>query len=188
MMSVADGMPCYRAKWHARLKIVIGHFCPHGFLVLRGAFPLRGFGKPPGPKSPKKRGKITTFPDSVRLLTMGKSAPKKEKWLQKCIFFFAFFPQFRGSDRGGEFCNFSPFFEDCPLRGKRLVILISQTNSLYLYGKFGQPPLGLSSQDKFDHDKGQKSAVSGRRLHWRLSTGFFAFSPVSMCNLVWRIP
>ena len=33
-------------------------------------------------------------------------------------------------------------------------------------------------QDKFDHDKGQKSAISGRRLHWRLSTGFFAFSPV----------
>ena len=31
------------------------------------------------------------------------------------------------------------------------------------------------SQDKFDHDKGQKSAISGRRLHWRLSTGFFAF-------------
>ena len=30
-------------------------------------------------------------------------------------------------------------------------------------------------QDKFDHDKGQKSAISGRRLHWRLSTGFFCF-------------
>ena len=27
----------------------------------------------------------------------------------------------------------------------------------------------------FDHDKGQKSAISGRRLHWRLSTGFFCF-------------
>ena len=33
-------------------------------------------------------------------------------------------------------------------------------------------------QDKFDHDKGLKSAISGRRLHWRLSTGFFAFSPI----------
>ena len=43
-------------------------------------------------------------------------------------------------------------------------------------------------QDKFDHDKGQKSAISGRRLHWRLSTGFFAFSPVFMCNLVRRAP
>ena len=30
-------------------------------------------------------------------------------------------------------------------------------------------------QDKFDHDKGQKSAISGRRLHWRLSTGFLPF-------------
>ena len=46
-------------------------------------------------------------------------------------------------------------------------------------------------QDKFDHDKGQKSAISGRRLHWRLSTGFFAFFPVFVCNLdeppkIWR--
>ena len=39
-------------------------------------------------------------------------------------------------------------------------------------------------QDKFDHDKGQKSAISGRRLHWRLSTRFCAFSPVFICNLV----
>ena len=30
-------------------------------------------------------------------------------------------------------------------------------------------------QDKFDHDKGQKSAIPGRRLHWRLSTGFLVF-------------
>ena len=43
------------------------------------------------------------------------------------------------------------------------------------------PPFTISihnvNQDTFDHDKGQKSAISGRRLHWRLSTGFFAFSP-----------
>ena len=43
-------------------------------------------------------------------------------------------------------------------------------------------------QDKFDHDKGQKSAISGRRLHWGLSTGFFASSPVFMCNLARRAP
>ena len=43
-------------------------------------------------------------------------------------------------------------------------------------------------QDKFDHDKGQKSAISGRRLHWRLSTGFFALSPGFVCNLVRRAP
>ena len=41
-------------------------------------------------------------------------------------------------------------------------------------------------QDQFDHDKGQKYAISGRRLHWRLSTGFFALSPGFMCNLVRR--
>ena len=46
----------------------------------------------------------------------------------------------------------------------------------------------LENQDTFDHDKGQKSAISGRRLHWRLSTGFFAFSPGSLCNLVRRAP
>ena len=44
------------------------------------------------------------------------------------------------------------------------------------------------SQDQFDHDKGQKSAISGRRLHWRLSTGFFALSPGFMRNLVRRAP
>ena len=43
-------------------------------------------------------------------------------------------------------------------------------------------------QDKFDHDKGQKSAISGRRLHWRLSTGSFAFSLVFMCKLARRAP
>ena len=48
---------------------------------------------------------------------------------------------------------------------------------------------GNICQEKFDHDKGQKSAISGRRLHWRLSTGFFfASSPVFMCNLVRRAP
>ena len=39
----------------------------------------------------------------------------------------------------------------------------------------GHSGLLLKCQDKFDHDKGQKSAISGRRLHWRLSTGFFCF-------------
>ena len=32
------------------------------------------------------------------------------------------------------------------------------------------------SQDAFDHDRGQKSAISGRRLHWIFlifSSGFF---------------
>ena len=57
-------------------------------------------------------------------------------------------------------------------------------------GIFGIPPESPSciGQDKFDHVKGQKSAISGCRLHWRLSTGFFAFSPVFTCNLVRRTP
>ena len=42
-------------------------------------------------------------------------------------------------------------------------------------------------QDTFNHDKGQKSGISGRRLHWIF---FFLFSPVDfspgfcVCNLV----
>ena len=36
----------------------------------------------------------------------------------------------------------------------------------------------IKCQDKFDHDKGQKSAISGRRLHWTLSTGFLLFSSI----------
>ena len=45
----------------------------------------------------------------------GEKLPKNYKI---CIFgvifplFGANFPHFRGSDRGGEFCNFSPFFGD----------------------------------------------------------------------------
>ena len=38
-------------------------------------------------------------------------------------------------------------------------------------------------QDKFDHDKGQKSAISGRRLHWRLSTGFFLLFLQYLCAI-----
>ena len=52
--------------------------------------------------------------------------------------------------------------------------------------------------DTFDHDKGQKSAISGRRLHWIFfefsPVDFLRFSPGSLCNLVfgngrktWRI-
>ena len=46
----------------------------------------------------------------------------------------------------------------------------------------------LFLKEASDHDKGQKSAMLGCRLHWRLSTEFFAFSPVFMCNLVRRAP
>ena len=58
-------------------------------------------------------------------------------------------------------------------------------------GAFGAASGGttkLNIQDKFDHDKGQKSAISGRPLYWRLSIGFFAFSPVFVCNLARRAP
>ena len=43
-------------------------------------------------------------------------------------------------------------------------------------------------QNAFGHDKGQKSAVSGRRLHWIFCLSFlqfvFPFSPGFLCNLV----
>ena len=47
--------------------------------------------------------------------------------------FYVIFPHFRGSDRGGEFCNLSPFFGDFrpggfpgPLGGKQLVNEVSE--------------------------------------------------------------
>ena len=42
-----------------------------------------------------------------------------------------------------------------------------------------------------DHDRGQKSAISGRRLHWIFcifSSGIFLFSPGFLCNLVKKSP
>ena len=48
------------------------------------------------------------------------------------------------------------------------------------------------SQDTFDHDKGQKSAISGRHLHWIflnfLQWIFFPFLQVSLCNLERKWP
>ena len=38
----------------------------------------------------------------------------------------------------------------------------------------------LESQDTFDHDKGQKSAISGLHLHW-----IFEFSPVDSLRIIW---
>ena len=45
----------------------------------------------------------------------------------------------------------------------------------------------LFAQDAFDHDKGQESVISGRRLQWIFgifSSGFFPCSPGFLCNLV----
>ena len=45
----------------------------------------------------------------------GKIGPKKGKNHSEntnFVIFSVIFPHFRGSDRGGEFCNFSPFFGD----------------------------------------------------------------------------
>ena len=48
------------------------------------------------------------------------------------------------------------------------------------------------NQGTFDHDKGQKSAFSGRRLHWIflnfLQWIFFSFSPGFLCYLVRKPP
>ena len=60
----------------------------------------------------------------------------------------------------------------------------SSEDVMEVWKKGGEENLTNDTQDKFDHDKGQKSAISGCRLHWRLSTGFFALYPVFMCNLV----
>ena len=82
-------------------------------LVLRVVFPLRGPGKPPGQESPKNGEKILNFSPRSDPPDSGENCPKKgEKLLRKYDFcnFSVIFPHFRGSDRGDEFSNFSPFF------------------------------------------------------------------------------
>ena len=77
------------------------------------------------------------------------------------ILFFSNLLVFSFSDYPFFWCVF-PFFSKA-FRG-------STEESLAFLVSFFQ-----ESQDKFDHDKGQKSAISGRRLHSRLSTGFLLF-------------
>ena len=59
-----------------------------------------------------------------------------------------------------------------------LICITEETNPQGILKNLLQLQLhDLIVQDTFDHDKGQKSGISGHRLHWRLSTRFFAFSP-----------
>ena len=81
----------------------------------RVVFPLTEPRKPPGRKSPKKWEKITKFPSPVQPPKMGKNYQNITKKYSENAFFCNFsvvFPHFRGLDRGGEFCNFFPFFGD----------------------------------------------------------------------------
>ena len=86
--------------------------CPYIFLF---ACPesLRG-------RHPRKMGKNYKCPSPVRTPKIGKIAPNKRGTLTPKMWFCnfsVFFPQFRGSDRGGEFCNFSSFLGDFHARG-----------------------------------------------------------------------
>ena len=97
-----------------------------------------------------------------------------------------FGPEARNGKENGQKMDFGP-------TGKRKSIFLLGPQSIFrpFSFHFGSPARNgvcTTGQDKFDRDKGQKSAISGRRLHRRLSTGFFAFSPVLMCNLVRRAP
>ena len=102
-----------------------------GWVIWRSSyelfFPLEG----PGSHrcgNPRKMGKNYKIPLPGPTPENGEKLHKNYK---NCIFgvilpfFGGNFPHFRGSDRGGEFCNFSPFFGDfrpggfpSPLRGK----------------------------------------------------------------------
>ena len=94
---------------------------------MRVVFPLRGPGKPSGRKSPKNGEKLQNSPPRSGPRKWGKITTNYEN----CIFgvslplFWGNFRHLRGSERGGEFCNFSPFFGDFrpggfqgPLMGK----------------------------------------------------------------------
>ena len=83
------------------------------FLRLRVVFPLRGPGSHRA-EHPEKWGKITKFPSPVRPPKLGKNyrTITKLSFWSNLPLFSGNFPFFRGSERGGEFCNFSPFFAD----------------------------------------------------------------------------
>ena len=88
--------------------------CFKNVLGLRVVFPLRGPGKPPGRKSPKNGEKLQNSPPRSDPRKWGKLPQKKGRITPNLQFlqFFCNFSHFRGSDRGGESCNFSPFFGD----------------------------------------------------------------------------
>ena len=78
-------------------------------------FPLQIPGSPQG-GNPRKMGKNYKIPPPpVQPPKMRKKLPKNYKKCSENTFFgnfSVFFPHFRGLDRGGEFCNFFPFFGD----------------------------------------------------------------------------
>ena len=83
--------------------------------TLRVVFPLRGRAREAtGADIPEKWGKIAKCPTPK----MGKITGKLQKLYFRSNFtlFWGNFPRFRGSDRGGKFCNFSIFFRGFPPR------------------------------------------------------------------------
>ena len=68
----------------------------------------------PGAGIPKNGEKLQNSPPRSNPRKWGKITEKLQKILRKYIFcnFSVIFPHFRGLDRGGEFCNFFPFFGD----------------------------------------------------------------------------
>ena len=78
-------------------------------------FPLQSPGSPRR-GNPRKMGKNYKIPLPGPTPENGEKLPKnyKKKWIFGVFFcnFSVIFPHFRGLDRGGEFCNFFPFFGD----------------------------------------------------------------------------
>ena len=83
-------------------------------------FPLQSPGSPRG-GNPRKMEKNYKIPSPVQPPNMGKITEKLQKMYLRSIFcnFSVIFPHLRGLDRGGEFCNFSPFFGDSRPEGFR---------------------------------------------------------------------
>ena len=79
---------------------------------LRVVFPLTEPRKPPGRKSQKNGEKLQNSPPRSNPRKWGKITEKLPKNVFSGSIFLVIFRYFRGLDRGGEFCNFSPFFGD----------------------------------------------------------------------------
>ena len=122
--------------------LTVDNFSSFSVFTCELFFPLEGLGSHRG-GNPRKMGKNYKIPLPGPTPENGENCPKKGvKLLRKYNFcnFYVIFPHFRGSDRGGELCNFSPFFGDFhpggfpgPSKGKNNLQVFTYSWSFFAY-------------------------------------------------------